>query len=162
MWIKIDWNSIWLRAQSHITSHYTWGSVTNKSTLYQVLTYGLARFQHIVTRRGLGWILFCGFSYTLSTLASVGHQWTERTNTRCNQWLALAKIALKVLPAGRNRSLVANTNRCGEGIRATSHTRLRVRAHYTSSTLVGENGRAGPSSLHSTLEGPTEYVNARW
>ena len=27
-WIKIHWNSIWLRAQSHMTSHYTWGSVT--------------------------------------------------------------------------------------------------------------------------------------
>ena len=27
-WIEIHWNSIWLRAQSHMTSHYTWGSVT--------------------------------------------------------------------------------------------------------------------------------------
>ena len=27
-WIKIHWNSIWLRARSHMTSHYTWGSVT--------------------------------------------------------------------------------------------------------------------------------------
>jgi hypothetical protein len=27
---------------------------------------------------------------------------------------------------------------------------------YTSSILMG------PSSLHTTLEGPTEYVNARW
>ena len=26
-WIKMHWNSIWLRAQ-HLTSHYTWGSVT--------------------------------------------------------------------------------------------------------------------------------------
>ncbi len=34
--------------------------------------------------------------------------------------------------------------------------------HYTSSTLIGGKGKAGPSSLHTTLEGPTEYVNARW
>ena len=27
-WIDIHWNSIWLRARSHMTSHYTWGSVT--------------------------------------------------------------------------------------------------------------------------------------
>ena len=26
-WIEIHWNSIWLRTQSHMTSHYTWGSV---------------------------------------------------------------------------------------------------------------------------------------
>ena len=27
-WIEIHWNSIWLRVRSHVTSHYTWGSVT--------------------------------------------------------------------------------------------------------------------------------------
>ena len=48
-------------------------------------------------------------------------------------------------------------------VRATSHTRPRARDHYTSSTLIGGKGGAGPSSLlHTTLEGPTEYVNARW
>ena len=26
-WIEIHWNSIWLRAQLHMTSHYTWGFV---------------------------------------------------------------------------------------------------------------------------------------
>ena len=40
--------------------------------------------------------------------------------------------------------------------RATSHTRLKARDHYIPSTLVGGKGRAGPSSLHSTLEGPLE------
>jgi hypothetical protein len=44
----------------------------------------------------------------------------------------------------------------------TSHTRLSARDHYSSSTLIGGKGGAGPSSLHTTLEGPTEYVNARW
>ena len=47
-------------------------------------------------------------------------------------------------------------------LRATSHMRLRARDHCTSSILVGGKGGAGPSSLHTTLEGPTEYMNARW
>ena len=45
---------------------------------------------------------------------------------------------------------------------ATSHTRLRACDHYTSSDLIGGKGGAGPISLHTTLEGPTEYINARW
>ena len=47
-------------------------------------------------------------------------------------------------------------------LRATSHTRPRACDHYTSSTLIGGKGGVGPSSLHTMLEGPTEYVNARW
>ena len=47
-------------------------------------------------------------------------------------------------------------------LRTTSHTRLRACDHYTSSILIGGKGGAGPSSLHSTLEGPTQYMNARW
>ena len=43
-----------------------------------------------------------------------------------------------------------------------SHTRLRARDHYTSSTLTGGNGGARASLLHTTLEGPMEYVKARW
>jgi hypothetical protein len=50
---------------------------------------------------------------------------------------------------------------CKGILRVTSHTRLRARDHYTSSTLIGGKGGAGPNSLHTTLEGPTEYVNAR-
>ena len=47
--------------------------------------------------------------------------------------------------------------------RATSHMRLRAHDRYTSSTLIGGKGGAGPSSLlHTMLEGPTEYVNVRW
>jgi hypothetical protein len=46
-------------------------------------------------------------------------------------------------------------------MRATSHTRLRARDHYTSSILIGGKGGAGPSSLPTTLEGPTEYVNSK-
>ena len=40
--------------------------------------------------------------------------------------------------------------------------RLRARDHYTSSALIGGKGRPGPSSLHTTLKGPMEHVNARW
>ena len=40
--------------------------------------------------------------------------------------------------------------------------RPRARDRYTSSTLVGGEGGAGLSSLHTMLEGPTEYMNARW
>ena len=53
-------------------------------------------------------------------------------------------------------------------LRPASHTRLRAHDHCTSSTLIGGKGWAGPSSLHTTLEGPTECVcvcaraRARW
>ena len=38
----------------------------------------------------------------------------------------------------------------------------QARDQYTSSTLIGGKGGAGPSSLRTKLEGPTEYVNAQW
>ena len=47
-------------------------------------------------------------------------------------------------------------------LRVTSHTRLRAHDQYISSTLIGGKGGVGPSLLHTMLEGPTEYVNARW
>jgi hypothetical protein len=46
-------------------------------------------------------------------------------------------------------------------LKATSHTKLRARDQYSSSTLIGGKGGADPSSLHTTLEGPKEYVYAR-
>ena len=36
-------------------------------------------------------------------------------------------------------------------LEATSHTRLRARDHYTSSTLIGGKGGADPSLLHTML-----------
>jgi hypothetical protein len=47
-------------------------------------------------------------------------------------------------------------------IETTSHTRLSACDHYISSTLIGGKGGAGPSLLHTMLEGAIEYVNARW
>ena len=41
-------------------------------------------------------------------------------------------------------------------LRATSHMRLRSRDHFTSYIVIGGKGRAGPSSHHNKLEGPTE------
>ena len=50
----------------------------------------------------------------------------------------------------------------GDVLKATAHTRLRASDQYTSSTLIGGKGGAGPSLLHTMLEEPTEYMNARW
>ena len=49
-------------------------------------------------------------------------------------------------------------------LRAASHMKLRACDHYyASSTLIGRKGGAGLSLFHtSRLEGPTEYVSARW
>ena len=47
-----------------------------------------------------------------------------------------------------------DTRYCLVFISATSHTRLRALHHYISRTLIGRKGGAGPSSLHTTLEGP--------
>ena len=43
-WIEIHWNSIWLRAQSHMISHYTWGSVTTLHDLGGMLVRPLDTF----------------------------------------------------------------------------------------------------------------------
>jgi hypothetical protein len=55
-----------------------------------------------------------------------------------------------------------NSTAASPELRTTSLMRPRARDHYTSSTLIGGKGGTGPSSLHITLEGPMEYVNARW
>jgi hypothetical protein len=74
-------------------------------------------------------------------------------------WSLLKSPRHKKVAMGK-RSMWGKCNM--SAIRATSHMRLRAHDHYTSSTLLGGKGRAGPSSLHTTLEGTTEYVNARW
>ena len=42
--IEIHWNNIWLRAWSHIGSHYTWGSVTTRHDFGGVLGRPLDTF----------------------------------------------------------------------------------------------------------------------
>ena len=50
IWIEIHWNSIWLKAQSHMTSRYTWGPATTLYDLKGVLgrplhtSFGLSQF----------------------------------------------------------------------------------------------------------------------
>ena len=47
---RVHWNSIWLRARLHMTSHYTWGVVTTLHDLESVLgwpldtSFGLSQF----------------------------------------------------------------------------------------------------------------------
>ena len=52
----------------------------------------------------------CIFIYMFTSTYS---QRMMSTNTSYNQWLSLAKTLLKVALDGRNRSLVARTNKCG-------------------------------------------------
>jgi hypothetical protein len=51
MWIEIQWNDIWLKTQSHMASHYTWGPVT---TLHD---FGSLSGQPLDTSFGLPQIL---------------------------------------------------------------------------------------------------------
>ena len=66
-WIENHWTSIWLRAQSHMTSHYTWRSVT---TLYEFggvvgqrsnIFFGLSHFH------GYGSWLMCEVALSVTT-----------------------------------------------------------------------------------------------
>ena len=43
-WIEIHWNSIWLRTRSHMTSHYTWGTLTTLHDFEGVLGWPLDTF----------------------------------------------------------------------------------------------------------------------
>jgi hypothetical protein len=58
-WIEIHWNSIWLRAQSHMTSHYTWGPVTTLHDFGGVLGWPLDTFFWSLRFRGHGSWLVC-------------------------------------------------------------------------------------------------------
>ena len=50
LWIEIHWNDIWLRAQSHMASHYSWGPVTTLRDFGSILgrplctSFGLPQF----------------------------------------------------------------------------------------------------------------------
>jgi hypothetical protein len=48
-WIESHWNIIWLRALSHMTSHYTWGHVTTLHDFGGVLRWPLDTFFWVVT-----------------------------------------------------------------------------------------------------------------
>ena len=60
-WIDIHWNSIWLRARSHMTSHYTWGSVTTLHNFGGVLGGPLETFFWALT---ISWSRLFRFTIT--------------------------------------------------------------------------------------------------
>ena len=74
-WIKIHWNSIWLRARSHMTSRYTWGPWPHYMMLevcwngLWTLSFGLSQFH------GHGSRLVCEVALTWSSpkLAPCSH-----------------------------------------------------------------------------------------
>ena len=56
-WIEIDWNSILLRARSHMTPHYTWGSATTLTWFQRCLGTPFGHFllgSHKFTVTALG------------------------------------------------------------------------------------------------------------
>jgi hypothetical protein len=74
-WIKIHWNSIGMRAWSHMTSHYTWGSVTTLLDFGDVLarlSFELHNFMVTALGSCVGWplqqsVLWCStISYSCS------------------------------------------------------------------------------------------------
>jgi hypothetical protein len=70
-------------------------------------------------------------------------------------------IFLPWVVRAKSKQIVA-IDKFPSSIWAPSNTRLGALDQCTSSSLIGGKGGAGPSSLHTMLEGPTEYVNARW
>ena len=91
-------------------------------------------------------------------ICSIIHMWFHHS-TDGNQCCSFENFGGKTVTDLKVSYYIQNIS---QTLRATSHTRLRVRDHCTSSTLIGGNGGAGRSSLHTMIEGPTEYVNARW
>jgi hypothetical protein len=60
-WLEIHQNSVWLRARSHVTSHYIWGSMTTLHGFGGVLGQPLDTFFWVLT---ISWsrLLACGWS----------------------------------------------------------------------------------------------------
>ena len=59
--LESHWNSIWLRARSHMNSHYTWGSVTTLQDFGVVLGRPLDTFYRALTL-SWSWLLACVWS----------------------------------------------------------------------------------------------------
>ena len=58
-WIETHWVSIWLRARSHMSSHYTWGSVTT-----------LHKFGGVLGRTAFGHFLVGSHNFMVTALGS--------------------------------------------------------------------------------------------
>ena len=88
-WIEIHWNSIWLRARSHMTSHYTWGSVTTLHDFGGVLGRPLDTFF---------WALTISWSRLLARVWSDPYLTTKNVvyplkETKC-QWSTLFTLGV--------------------------------------------------------------------
>jgi hypothetical protein len=70
-WIEIHWNSIWLRARSHMTSHYMWGSVTTPHDFGGVVGWPSNAFF---------WVLTTSWSRLLASV------WSGALNTRADDF----------------------------------------------------------------------------
>ena len=70
-WIEILWNSIWMRARSHMISHYIWGSVTTQHDFGGVLGRSLDTFFWALT---ISWL----WLFT----PQGGHYWNFRNHVR--------------------------------------------------------------------------------
>ena len=73
-WIEIHWNNIWLRVISHMTSQYTWGSMTTLRDFGGVLSWPLNTFI---------WTLTISRSRLLARVWS-GCEWSDDTLSRCH------------------------------------------------------------------------------
>ena len=60
-WIEMNWNSIWLRVQSHMTSHYIWGFVTTLHAFGGLLGWPWDTFFWAL-RISWSWLLACVWS----------------------------------------------------------------------------------------------------
>ena len=120
VWIKIHWNSIWLRTQSHITSHYTWGGRWPHYMILEVYWDGVGHFIFGLSQfHGHGTWLMCEVALILPRGFSGAQQTWSRwipkvAQTRC--WFrSLWKCSmlkppfqwLSFFPCERNRLLGA-------------------------------------------------------
>jgi hypothetical protein len=71
--IEIHWNSIWLRAWSHRTSHYTWGSMTTLHDFGGVLGRPLDTFFWALTI-SWSWLLGRVWKWPLGLVYTINHE----------------------------------------------------------------------------------------
>ena len=95
-WKEVHWNSIWLRARSHMTSHYTWGPVPTLHDLGGVLGQPLDTFfwalncspkqlhvPHVSWSHGHGSWLVCKVALSVLWYGSNGKD-SQPTQIRCS------------------------------------------------------------------------------
>jgi hypothetical protein len=98
-WIDIYWNSIWLRVRSHMTSLYTWGSMTTLHDCGGVLGWPLDTFFGLSQFHGHGSWLVCEVALIyFKALLPCGGLWTRPTHhtSLCYGWEKWAKLVHKL------------------------------------------------------------------